>query len=210
MNQVTTELASHFLDTGPLLCLGLSTKATGGLVIADYYDAEFLCDARVVEAVAAELARQASEQLRPGDSKMKGHRKKAAGAAKYRYKSLLESAVARPSPAPADLEQIEKALTELAKLKSPGNTSGPEKHKGEAESIHWAAGEKASLVACDNDARRVAKYKNVPSATFVEVVRRVGRRRKDVTTSALYDSLQAIAVAGIDIGERLTSPLDLT
>lgn len=206
---MTSEVGVHFLDAGPLLCLGRSHAAAGDFNLAEFYDAEFLANARVVEAVKKELSRQAAEPLQAGSPKMKGVRKKAAGSASHHYKQLLATAVLRPSPIPDRLERIEGALAALAERKKPGYRPHPHEHRGEAESIHWAAAHRAGLVACDGDAHSVAESHDVPSMTFVEVMRRVAKRRKDVDRNALFRALQNIAVSQIDIGERLNSPLDL-
>lgn len=189
----------------------MSTQIGHDTSIADYYDDEFRSHARIVEAVAIELDLQANAVLPPGHDRMKGKRKKAARVARSRFRPLLDSALKRPSSTPPELEQIELTLVNLA-LRKPrdlGSTPHPDEHKGEAESIHWSIIEQAHFVACDSDARQVAGINSVIAITFVEVVRRIGRRRKDVTVDNLYEALVEIARAEISIGEPVRSSLDL-
>lgn len=197
-------LGVHFLDSGPLLCLG------GSSVLADLYDDVCGSEARVVEAVAKEIERRASARTLPGDPKRRGGADDAFRGAARRYRTLLDAAEPRPDPVPEALLQLESEFRALAESKDPGKVQHPTAHRGESESIHAAMRSQGSLVSCDDDAGRVAQSRGVYAETVVDLARRFVREQKVVKPRRIFSELQTLVRNGVDIGDVVQSALDLT
>lgn len=198
-----SDLGVHFLDTGPLLCLG------GSDVIADLYDETLLVDARAAEAVAKEVRRRGAEKTPNGDPQRRGQVNRAARAAVGRYFPLLESAIPVPNRSAPQFVSIKAKLMYLATQKNGDKQIHPNANDGEAESIHVAKISSANFVTGDNDARFVAKQNGVYCETFVDLASRLSRAQRQVKTKRIFGELQRLAKAGIDIGDRVSSHLDL-
>ncbi len=196
-------LGTHYLDTGPLFCLG------GSQTIADLYDAAHLADARVVEAVVGEVRRRAAARTPPGDPDRRGGADRAARAAAKRYYKLLQTAVPRPDPVPAELAEVEADLLTRAQQKHPDKSFHPAEHRGESESIHAAEGSGDAFVFCDIDAGRVARARGVLTETFTDIASRLAHAQHEVKPKRIAKELQTLASNGIDIGGDVRSALDL-
>lgn len=197
-------IGEHFLDSGPLFCLG------GSPVLAELFDAHMLRDSRVVAAVVGEVNRNSTLVVPPVGPHPKRRLKQAANAARGRYKLLLASASNVPSPTPVLLTSIKADLAESAKRKlGPGRSLHPAQNDGEAESIYWAATNAMEIVTNDGDAHRIAGERNVVSSSFVEVARHLVRLQKAVKRSEIYKELSTLSHHEIYPGEHITSELDL-
>ena len=194
----------HYLDAGPLLCLG------GSPVLADLFDAHHLANSRVVEAVVGEIVRNAMLILPPVGPHPKRHVRQAAKNARGRYRALLAAATPTPSPEPNLLTSIKADLHRrgAAKLKA-GETMHPAAHEGEAESIYAAVTESTAIVTNDGDAHSVARSQGVLSVSFVGVARSLGRSQRDVSRRVIFKELMTLSRRDIFPGEHITSELDL-
>lgn len=194
----------HYLDSGPLLCLG------GSPVLAELFDAHHLANSRVVEAVVDEIVRNAMLILPPVGPHPKRHVRQAAKNARGRYKALLAAATPTPSPEPNLLTAIKADLHRraAAKLKA-GETTHPSAHEGEAESIYASVTESAAIVTNDGDAHSVAWANSVPSVSFVGIARSLGRSQRDVSRRVIFKELMTLSRRGVFPGEHITSELDL-
>lgn len=203
MAQKNRPLGTHYLDSGPLLCLG------GSVMIADLYDGTFLAEALVVEAVADEVRRRATRRTPPGDPHRTGAADQGARAAARRYDRLLAEAALRPAPEPTLLASIESSMHTRAQRKNSGKPQHPNAHRGESESIYAAVQDGSAFVACDDDARIEASDHGVPVETFVDIARRLDASHRDVKSRRIVSELQKLARSGFDIGDVVQSVLDL-
>lgn len=205
--QIRQPLGLHFVDAGPLLCLGGSQK------LAAVFDESFLPNSLVVEAVANEIDDHARRRDPPGDPKRQKHITAAAQVDLTRYKSLLAANRPRPTPTPDHLASVEARLRELAveKAERRGKTReiGPTENRGEAESIHASLQESATLITCDNDAHRVAREEGVSTETFVDVAKRIAALPDSLRPKQVLQELQQLTKQGFDVGDVVTSVLDL-
>lgn len=200
-----TALGQHLLDSGPLLCLG------GSPVIADLYDEHFGAGGGVVAVVVDEVRRIAGERVTPGDPRRVAPRQRAGSAAVSRYqRSLFSTAIATPSPEPAEVADILQALEDHANRKRPGRTPRAGEHAGETYSIYEAEARSFRFVANDDGARHVAGILAVAHESFVDVTRRLTKCQQDVKPKQLVKELQRLAQGGIDTGDVVQSVLDLT
>jgi len=178
-------------------------------MIADAYDEHYLTSASVVEAVALEIRRLASEQIPGGDPNRHRERASAAQSAVGRYRALLDAAIPRPDPVPAALCRLQVTFAASAKKKRPEKPVHAEAHRGESESIHAAIATSKGFVTCDSDAHAVATRRGVKTTTFVGISRGVLKRDPALTERQVLKELQRTARHNIDIGEVVNSVLDL-
>lgn len=199
-----TQIGDHYLDTGPLLCLG------GSPLLAELFDDHLLQGSRVVAAVVGEVNQRADRSLPPGHRPNEQKVKQAARNARGRYKPLLGGAKAVPDPEPVQLSTIKADLRDRAeKQLLAGQTLHPLKNAGEAESVYWAATEGVEIVANDGDAHALAAQHGVISSTFVEVARHLVKAQKTVKHREIYKELATLSGRDIFPGEHLYSELDL-
>lgn len=184
-----------FYDSGPLLCLGASDKLRPSL------DRHFRSRMRVVAAVHDELHRQSTEFLRPGHTRDKRSRKKAAQAGLSIYQAEFAASVPRPNPVPTSLSQLEDSMAE------PGDH--PTKHRGECESVFHARNDGHGFVTNDGGAGRTSRRANIRTGTFVDLARGLLALDRQVSREDVATELVRLAGTGIDIGERVRSSLDL-
>ena len=198
------QIGDHYLDSGPLFCLG------GSQVLADLFDAHFLPRSKVVAAVVAEIAYNATLILPPVGPHRKRGVKQAARVVQGRYKQLIAAAQAVPTAEPALLGAMKTELETRARATlQPGASLHPRKNDGEAESIFWAKVGSAEVIANDADAHFLAARHGVTSSTFVEVARHLVKIQKAVKHKAVYRELAALSSRDIFPGEHLYSELDL-
>lgn len=188
-------LNEHFIDSGPLLCLG--TSAT----LADLYDSLFRAKMKVVEAVDLEINRKADEVLRPGGRKSGGYEKRAAKSARYRYAEELRDALPRPDPVPTQLAAWE--------AEERRDRDHPLKHRGECESIHAARAASIDFLTNDGGAARLASRSGVKSATFVDIMRQALGIDRRADRDEIARELITAKRSGVDTGENIRSALDL-
>lgn len=185
----------YVFDTGPLLCLGLSRSLRASVINRHYGRAHW------VQAVREELLRQANGN---------GYRARAAQAASGRSSSWLIQCVQFSAADEADLQSIGARLRHLAarRINSSGSTH-PQAHLGEAQSILHARRRGYGLVAHDRDAQNVAREHQIRACTIVTMARQLvadnGARPQDLASELL-----TLQQNGIDTGERIQGPLDLT
>lgn len=198
------QIGDHYLDSGPLFCLG------GSKILADLFDAHFLPRSRVVGAVVGEVNYNANLLLPAVGHHPKRRVKQAARNARGRYKVLLSHAKAAPSPEPPALSTIKAELhtRSLAMLK-PGQSPQPLKNAGEAECLYWAGVESAEIISNDSDAHVLAATRTIISSSFVEVARHLVTAQKLVKPRAIFNELAMLASRDIFPGEHITSELDL-
>lgn len=197
-------IEGHYLDSGPLLCLG------GSQVLADLFDAHLLPKSKVVAAVVAEVTYNAALVLPPVGPHPKRRVQQAARVVRGRYKQLLSAATSVPNPEPGLLSSMKTDLRNRAQAKLKlGGVLHPLKNDGEAESVYWAASEAVEVISNDADAHLLARKHKVPSSTFVEVARHLVRTQKAVKRSEIYKELATLSSRGIFPGEHITSELDL-
>lgn len=199
-----SQIGSHFLDSGPLFCLGASQ------VLADLFDAHLLPKSKVVAAVVAEVTHNATLLLPPVGPHPKRRVQQAARAVRGRYKVLLSAARSVPSPEPGLLISMKTDLRSRAQVRlRRGEVLHPLKNDGEAESVYWAASESVEVISNDADAHLLARKHKVPSSTFVEVARHLVKAQKAVKRSEIYKELATLSSRGIFPGEHITGELDL-
>jgi len=195
-----SSLGVHFLDTGPLLCLGGSNR------LAEMFDAGYLSLARVVEAVVQEIRRKATE---PPPQRGTGVRK-AARAVQGRYRAtLLTQAIPSSVAESSELCKIRDTLSTLAQEDRPNKGLHPSENLGEAECIHWAVLQSADLVTCDAVARKAAHQFYVTCWSFVDVVRVALADQTGVRRNEAYRDLLTLERSDINTGEHIYSQLDL-
>ena len=198
------QLGRHYLDAGPLFCLG------GSKVLAELFDAHHLSNSKVAAAVVGEVVRNATLILPPVGPHPKRNLRQAAKNARGRYKVLLASATPTPAPEPPLLSAIKADLTTSAKTKlKAGETLHPNANDGEAESVYSAVIESVAVVTNDADAHTVAGKHQVVASTFVEVARHMARVQKGVSRRTIFNELMTLSNRSIFPGEHITSELDL-
>lgn len=198
------QIGDHYLDSGPLFCLG------GSQVLADLFDAHFLPRSKVVGAVVAEVAHNANLVLPPVGPHRKRGVKQAARVVQGRYKQLIAAAEVVPTPEPVLLGAMKTELqTRALATLPPGTSLHPLKNDGEAESVFWAKSTTAEVIANDADAHSLAAKHGVTSSSFVEVARHLVKVQKTVKHKAIYRELAALSSRDIFPGEHLYSELDL-
>lgn len=198
------QIGHHYLDSGPLFCLG------GSSVLADLFDAHLLAKSRVAAAVVREVDRNATLILPPVGPHPKRKVKQSARIVRGRYKALLAAAAPTPAPVPQLLASIKTDLTiSAAKKLNAGQASHPNAHDGESESLYWAATQSVELVTNDGDAYRIARKYRVPSSTLVEVARHLVKAQKVVGRRAVFNELMTLSKHQIFPGEHITNELDL-
>lgn len=226
----------HFLDTGPLLCLGgllvevtdkdakKRKKAKGTekkaeprfLGLLERYDDQMLKDARVVDAVRRELV-QHSKRLRCEDGSY-GHggpsERVAAQKALNRYSgSLLAKAKLRHASGGALLDDIRKSLKSRSRARAGkyGVAHGPS-NIGEAHTIQAildSADSSVSLVSNDSDAIREACDRNISTCTFVDLMCQLSKLDKSLKKKRVLCALLHVRRQGLDIGMYVTNVMDL-
>lgn len=202
--QKSASLGWHYLDAGPLFCLG------GSHVLAELFDAHHLANSKVAAAVVGEVVRNATLILPPVGPHPKRNLRQSAKNARGRYKVLLASATPAPVPEPPLLSAIKADLTSSAKAKLKiGESLHPNANDGEAESIYSAVTESAAVVTNDADAHSVAGKHKVVSSTFVDVARHMVRSQKVVGRRTIFNELMTLSNRSIFPGEHITSELDL-
>lgn len=198
------QIGSHYLDSGPLFCLG------GSEVLADLFDVHVLPRSHVVGAVVAEVAHNANLVLPPVGPHRKRGVKQAARVVQGRYRQLISAAEVVPTPAPALLADMKTELQARAHATlQPGTSLHPLKNDGEVESVFRAKNAMAEVIANDADAHFLAARHGVISSTFVEVARHLVKAQKAVKRNAIYRELAALTNRDIFPGEHLYSELDL-
>lgn len=198
------QIGEHYLDAGPLLCLG------GSPVLAELFDQHFLSRSKVVAAVVGEVNHNADLPLPAVGPHRKRKVKQAARNARGRYKALLASATSPPDPEPTRLTDIKADLrTRALKRLAPGETLHPLKNDGEAECVYWAAQEGVEVISNDGDAHALAVKHRVVSITFVEVARHLVKAQKVVRRRDIYKELATLSGWDIFPGEHIYSELDL-
>ena len=198
------QIGDHYLDTGPLFCLG------GSQILAELFDETFLSKSRVAAAVVDEVNRNADLSIPPVGPHPKRGVKQAARNARGRYKALLAIAKVVPTPEPSQLSKVRQDLRARAqKQLGPGQTLHPAKNDGEAETVYWASLENCEVVSNDGDAHALATKHGITSSTFVEVARHLVKVQKAVKRKSIYSELVALSSRGIFPGEHLYSELDL-
>lgn len=197
-------MADHFLDSGPLFCLG------GSRLLADLFDDHFLDKSRVVAAVVGEVVRNATLVLPPVGRHEKRYLHQSAKVVRGRYKVLLASATPSPSPVPELLASVKADLTASAQSKlKAGRTLHATANDGEAESVYWAATHFTEVITNDGDAHLLARKHKVASSTFVGVARHMVITQKLVGRHAIFKELMTLSSRSIFPGEHITSELDL-
>lgn len=184
-----------FYDSGPMLCLGTSSK------LRPAFDRQFRSPMSIAAAVHVEVKRISNEPLRNGHHPSKRARKLAAQSALRAYEAEFSAAASRPEPLPTMLVELEASMVE------PGQNAT--KNRGECESIYHAHVTNQGLVTNDSGATRSSRAARVRTVSFVDINRHlltIDRRlnRDDVATELIR-----IARSGIDIGDRVRSALDL-
>lgn len=198
------QIGDHYLDAGPLFCLG------GSQVLAELFDEHFLSRSLVAAAVVGEVNHNADLLIPPVGPHPKRGVKQAARNARGRYKALLASAKVVPSPEPPQLSTIRADLRTRAQAHlKPGQSLHQAKNDGEAESVYWAALESAEVVSNDGDAHALAAKHGVTSSTFVEVARHLVKAQKAVRRRDIYRELATLSSRDIFPGEHITGELDL-
>jgi hypothetical protein len=197
-------IAAHYLDSGPLFCLG------GSKVLADLFDEHFLRESEVVAAVVGEVNRNAMLVLPAVGPHKKRYLHQSAKVVRGRYKLLLESAVPVPAPVPDLLASMKADLIASAQAKYPiGKMLHPDEHDGEAECVFWAAANSREVVTNDGDAHELARKHHVASSTFVEVARQMVVAQKLVGRNVVFQELMTLSNRSIFPSEHITSELDL-
>lgn len=197
-------LGGHYLDAGPVFCLG------GSQILAELFDAHHLANSKVAPAVVGEVVRNALLILPPAGPHPKRNLRQAAKNARGRYKVLLASATPVPETEPPLLSAIKAELTSSSKMKlKAGESRHPNANDGEAESIYSAVTESAALVTNDADAHTVARKCKVVSITFVDVARNMVRAQRVIGRRTIFNELMTLSNRSIFPGEHITSELDL-
>ncbi|MDN6411055.1 MAG: hypothetical protein L0K07_06690 [Yaniella sp.] len=205
MNAVAkVQVVKHYLDAGPLFCLGSSE------VLADLFDVHWLGESNVVAAVVSEIGRNADLVLPAVGPNDKRDLKKSARVVRGRYKTLLASAKQVPTPEPEALSVMNDELCERDQDETgvSGNAH-PRKNDGEVESVYWAIADSAQLVSNDKHAHYLACKYGVISLNFVEVTRRLIGGQKLVSRRAAYKEIVGLARRKIYPGEHVAGVLDL-
>lgn len=188
--------ASYVADTGPLLCIGGSSSLRSIFVDRSHGKTHW------VEAVRDELIRH---------SRGRDPLARAANIYNGRGASWLTAVVQFSNQDDQDLNPIKDRLKQLAEQKAARKgraaSSHPKANLGEAQSILHSHRNRHTLLAHDDDARRVARENQVPAATLVDLARQLvaeGTSAKELATAFL--SLQR---DDIDTGEHIGGQLDL-
>lgn len=184
-----------FYDSGPMLCLGASP------MLQPSFNQFFRAHMHIADAVHREIVRISTEILRNGHPRVKQVRKRAAQAALGAYRSEFAGAIARPHPVPPVLSELEASMVE------PGQHET--KNRGECESIYHASITSYGLVTNDSPAARSSRGSNVRTVSFVDVNRRLLRIDRRLDREDIASELIRIARSGIDIGDLVSSSLDL-
>lgn len=186
----------YVADTGPLLCLGASKY------LRSVFRGRCHGKTHWVAAVRAELLNQA----RGTDA-----RARAARAYTGLGASWLTAVVTFSTADGSELSAIKSRLEQLAKDKERHSgrraLTHPLAHLGETQSILHARRNTYTLLAHDNDARRVAREHGVPAATLIAFAQRLVSEGEPV--KRLADEFQTLRADGINLGGPFTGPLDL-
>ncbi|MEU7822483.1 hypothetical protein [Catellatospora sp. NPDC049133] len=187
----------YVADTGPLLCLGGSKK------LRDVFKQRCYGKAHWVVAVREELLHQA---------RGKDARARAAQAYTGKAAAWLPAAITFSDADESELVVIKERLEELAKEKEirTGRAASTHQlaHLGETQSILHARRHKHTLLAHDNDARKVASEHGIPTATMIALAQRLVREGH--SAKELANEFQALKLDNIDLGAPFMGPLDLT
>ena len=191
----------HVLDTGPLLCLGMSQK------LRNWYYHSLQAKGRVVGAVREELRR---------------HARSSAGLcvpAKKVLDCYGESLLSDGSI--ADISNIDQQLLneirsslhrDSVKRASKYGSSHVPGNEGEAYSIYVilkCLSGSEYFVSNDNGALREASRRHVERCTFVDLYRYVCMIDRSINRNEVFNALQICSKAGVDIGEYVTNVIDL-
>lgn len=226
----------HFLDTGPLLCLGgllvevtdkdakKRKKAKGTekkaeprfLGLLECYDDHMLKDARVVDAVWRELVRHSQRsRCEPGSYGHGGPSERvAAQKALNRYSdSLLAKRNLRHASSGVSLVRIQDDLRRRSQTRAGkrGVAHGPS-NIGEAHTIQAildSAESPVSLVSNDNGAIQEACARNISTCTFVDLMCQLTKLDKSLKKSRVLGALLHVRRQGLDIGKYVTNVMDL-
>jgi hypothetical protein len=187
----------YVADTGPLLCLGGSKK------LRDIFRHRCYGKTHWVEAVREELLHQA---------RGKDARARAAQAYTGLAAAWLPAVVTFSAADDSELVVIKDRLEQLAKEKElrTGRAASTHQlaHLGETQSILHARRHKHTLLAHDDDARKVASEHGISTATLIALAQRLVREGH--SAKELADEFQALKLDNIDLGAPFMGPLDLT
>ncbi|MET8040168.1 hypothetical protein ABZU25_04780 [Micromonospora sp. NPDC005215] len=191
-----TKDGEYVADTGPLLCLGYSKQ------LRDHVKRRWGRKTHWVDAVRQELALHAKKY----DAKGR--------AAQYFGGTAARWLVDAPPVDDADIPKLNALLARLKALELEKSAitgrrvkTGSKANLGEAESILFACQQGHTLLAHDNDAKKVAREVGVPAGTVVDLARWLVAQGANV--AELGQSLLDLQATDIDSGERISGVLDL-
>ena len=190
-------VATHYVaDTGPLLCLG------GSPVLRRSLAARLAGKAHWVRAVRDELARFAQRSDPLGKAA-----KSYSGTGAAWLSTVAEFTGADDAHLRPIMDRLRALASEKARTRGQVKNFHRKENLGEAQSILHAMRNGQTLLAHDNDARRVAIENGVPATTLVSLARRlVAEGAEPRELAACFLSLQA---SNIDTGQTIRGQLDL-
>lgn len=226
----------HFLDTGPLLCLGgLLVEVTDKhakkrkkgkrtekkaeprfLGLLECYDDQMLKDARVVDAVWHELVQHSKRSRYEDGSYGPGgpSERVAAQKALNRYSgSLLAQAKLLHASDGVLLDDIRKSLSSRSRIRAGKRSVAHEpSNVGEAHTIQAildSPESSVSLVSNDNGAIQEACARNISTCTFVDLMCQLTKLDKSLKKNRVLCALLHVRQQGLDIGRYVTNVMDL-
>ena len=191
----------HVLDTGPLLCLGMSRN------LRNWYYNSLLDKGRVVDAVREELRKHARSSAR-----LRVPAKKVLDC--YGASLLSDDAI-------TDISNVDQQLLndicsslnrDSAKRASKYGSSHVPSNAGEAYSIYAilkCLSGSEFFVSNDSGALREASKRDVRCCTFVDLFRFVCVIDRSIDRNDVFKQLQICSKAEVDIGEYVTNVIDL-
>lgn len=191
----------HVLDTGPLLCLGMSRN------LRDWYYKSLLPKGRVVGAVREELRKHARSSAR-----LREPAKKVLDC--FGASLLSDGAITDISNMDQQLlNDIRSSLhRDSVKRASKYGSSHVPSNEGEAYSIYAilkCLSGSEYFVSNDSSALREASKRDVKRCTFVDLFRFVCFIDRSVDRNDVFNALQICSRAKVDIGEYVTNVIDL-